>query len=57
MSGEEYLGSKEDFWAKRTMEFNKAYGKAVANVRTIVTRLYKDYFSDVAEVCPRPPTY
>ena len=55
MSGEEYLGPKEDFWAKRTMEFDKASGKAVANVRTIVTRLYKDYLSDPAEACPCPP--
>ena len=50
LRGEEYLGPKEDFWTKRTTEFNRATGKSVANVRTIVTRLYKDYQLDVAMV-------
>ena len=50
LKGEEYLGSKVDFWAKRTMEFNLATGKAVSSARTIVTRLYIKYRSDVADV-------
>ena len=48
--GEEYLRSKEDFWTKRTTEFNRATGKTVSNARTVVTRLYIKYRSDIADV-------
>ena len=48
--GDEYSGPKVNFWAKRTVEFNRATGKSVASARTIVTRLYRDYLVRVAEV-------
>lgn len=48
--GEEYSGPKENFWAKRTAEFNRVTGKSVASARTIVTRLYREYLAKAAEV-------
>ncbi|KAF8242092.1 hypothetical protein K440DRAFT_640202 [Wilcoxina mikolae CBS 423.85] len=41
--GEEYLGPKEEYWLKRTVQFNRMKGTNMANARTVVTALLKKY--------------
>ncbi|PUU74715.1 hypothetical protein B9Z19DRAFT_1092089 [Tuber borchii] len=41
--GEEYLQGKERFWIRQTEEFNRTSGKSIANARTIVMRMLKQY--------------
>ncbi|KAF8243443.1 hypothetical protein K440DRAFT_637350 [Wilcoxina mikolae CBS 423.85] len=41
--GEEYLGPKEEYWRKRTVQFDRMKGTNMANARTVVTALLKKY--------------
>ncbi|KAF8542003.1 hypothetical protein BDD12DRAFT_877287 [Trichophaea hybrida] len=45
--GEEYLGPKEEYWLKQTVQFNRIKGTNMANARTVVTALLKKYMMEM----------
>jgi len=48
--GEEYLQGKERLWIRQTEEFNCTTGKSIANTRTIVMQMLKQYKTKCSKV-------